>query len=87
MSLTSRMSESLIGGYWQAWELWVYAYFPALAPEPVEETLSTVPFSQVYDGQLRRRTRENFMFFLEYFYVVASHEITWKPWDAIPSGL
>ncbi|XP_028072350.1 protein MAINTENANCE OF MERISTEMS-like [Camellia sinensis] len=87
MSSTSRMCESLIGGYWRAWELWVYAYFPTLAPEPVEETLATIPFSDVYDGQLCRRTRESFMFFRQFFDTVMAHEITWQPWDAIPSRL
>ncbi|GMP96915.1 hypothetical protein CsSME_00045348 [Camellia sinensis var. sinensis] len=90
MSSTSRRSGSLIGGYWRAWE--VYAYFPALGPELVEEVPGTVLFSRVYDGQLRRRTWENFMFFHQYFDVVAAHEvtqnkITWQPWAMIPSGL
>ncbi|GMP75017.1 hypothetical protein CsSME_00032242 [Camellia sinensis var. sinensis] len=87
MSSTSRMCGRLIGGYWRAWELWVYAYFPTLAPEPVEETLATVPFSDVYDGQLRRRTRESFMFFRQFFDSVTAREITWQPWEVIPSGL
>ncbi|KAL7199812.1 hypothetical protein ACSBR2_022002 [Camellia fascicularis] len=63
MSSTSRMCGTMVGGYWRAWELWEYAYFPTLAPEPIEETPATVLFSRVYDGQLRRRTWENFMFF------------------------
>ncbi|KAL7236579.1 hypothetical protein ACSBR1_019801 [Camellia fascicularis] len=67
--------------------LWVYAYFPTLAPEPVEETPATIPFSDVYDGPLRRRTQESFMFFRQYFDTVMAREITWRPWDAIPSGL
>lgn len=32
MSSSSRRSGHLLGGYWRAWELWVYAYFPRLAP-------------------------------------------------------
>ncbi|XP_028063806.1 protein MAIN-LIKE 2-like [Camellia sinensis] len=87
MSSTSRMCGRLIGGYWRGWELWVYAYFPALALEPVEETATTVPFSDVYDSQLRRRTQESFIFFRQYFDMVTAREITWQPWDAIPSGL
>ncbi|GMP94017.1 hypothetical protein CsSME_00043632 [Camellia sinensis var. sinensis] len=87
MSSTSWMRGRLIGGYWQAWELWVYVYFPTLAPEPVKETPATIPFSNVYDGQLRRRTRESFMFFRQFFNTITVHEITWQPWDAISSGL
>lgn len=44
-------------------QLWVYTYFSALALEPVDEVPLTVPLSQVYDGQLCRKTRESFMFF------------------------
>ena len=55
-------------------QLWVYAYFPALAPDPVEETAVTVPFSDVYDGPLRRRTRESFMFFRQYFDTVTARK-------------
>lgn len=43
MSSTSRLSEDFIGGYWRAWKLWVYAYFPTLAPEPIEELPLAVP--------------------------------------------
>ncbi|XP_028080393.1 protein MAIN-LIKE 2-like [Camellia sinensis] len=32
MSSSSRRSGHLLGGYWRAWELWVYAYFLRLAP-------------------------------------------------------
>ncbi|GMP46907.1 hypothetical protein CsSME_00014880 [Camellia sinensis var. sinensis] len=44
MSSSSRLSGQLLGGYWRAWELWVYAYFPRLAPVPDVETLLGVPF-------------------------------------------
>lgn len=64
MSSTSRMCGTLIGDYWRAWELWVYAYYPTLASKPVEETPVTVSFSDVYDCQLHCRTRESFVFFL-----------------------
>ena len=57
-------------------KLWVYAYFLRLAPDPVEETAVTVPFSEVYDGPLRRRTRESFMFFRQYFDTVAAREVS-----------
>ncbi|KAI8032895.1 hypothetical protein LOK49_LG01G03919 [Camellia lanceoleosa] len=86
MSSTFWVCETLIGGYWRAWELWMYAYFSALAPKPIEEIPGTVPFSQVHDGQLRCRTRENFMFFQQYFDTVTAREITWQLWDVIPSG-
>lgn len=65
----------------------MYAYVPTLAPEPVEETPVTVPFSDVYDDLLHRRTRESFIFFLQYFDSVTAREITWQPWGVIPLGL
>ncbi|KAL7256531.1 hypothetical protein ACSBR1_010462 [Camellia fascicularis] len=37
MSSSSRCSVQLLGGYWRAWELWVYAYFQRLAPVPDED--------------------------------------------------
>ncbi|KAL7263401.1 hypothetical protein ACSBR1_001545 [Camellia fascicularis] len=42
MSSTSYMRREQVGGCWRAWELWVYAYFPALAPEEDEEGLSSL---------------------------------------------
>ncbi|GMP41020.1 hypothetical protein CsSME_00011270 [Camellia sinensis var. sinensis] len=45
ISSASRYSGQLLGGYWRAWELWVYAYFPRLAPVPDVETPLVVPFS------------------------------------------
>ncbi|XP_028108458.1 protein MAIN-LIKE 2-like [Camellia sinensis] len=45
MSLSSRCNGQLLGGYWRAWELWVYAYFPRLVPMPDVETPLGVPFS------------------------------------------
>ncbi|KAL7253149.1 hypothetical protein ACSBR1_007637 [Camellia fascicularis] len=52
MSSTSRLRGDLIEGYWRAWELWVYAYFPALAPEPIDKLPLAVPYSRLYDGRL-----------------------------------
>ncbi|GMP99542.1 hypothetical protein CsSME_00046977 [Camellia sinensis var. sinensis] len=49
MSSSSCLSGQLLGGYWRAWELWVYAYFPRLAPVPDVETLLGVPFSHRFD--------------------------------------
>ncbi|KAL7227324.1 hypothetical protein ACSBR1_022212 [Camellia fascicularis] len=42
---------------------------------------------EVYNDQLRRRTRESFMFFRQYFDIVAVHEVTWQPWAMIPTEL
>ncbi|GMP48083.1 hypothetical protein CsSME_00015565 [Camellia sinensis var. sinensis] len=61
--------------------LWVYAYFPTLAPEPVVELPLTVPYSRRYDGQLYRRTLELFLFFRHYFDTVVAHEAT------MPTGI
>ncbi|KAI8018667.1 hypothetical protein LOK49_LG04G02970 [Camellia lanceoleosa] len=50
MSSVSRGSRQLLGGYWRAWELWVYAYFPRLEPVLDTETPLVVPFSCRFDG-------------------------------------
>ncbi|GMP48767.1 hypothetical protein CsSME_00016008 [Camellia sinensis var. sinensis] len=60
--------------------LWVYAYFPALAPEPMEELPPMVPYSWRYDGLCQCRSRESFTFFRYYFNTVAAREIMWQPW-------
>lgn len=57
-------------------QLWVYAYFPTLALELIEELPLAVPYSRRYDGQLQRRTYETFTFFQHYFDMVAAHEVT-----------
>ncbi|GMP61421.1 hypothetical protein CsSME_00023896 [Camellia sinensis var. sinensis] len=49
MSSSSRRSGQLLGGYWRAWELWVYAYFPRLALVPDVENPLGVPFSHRFD--------------------------------------
>ena len=48
-------------------QLWVYTYFPRLAPVPVTETPLVVPFSRRFDGRCTRRPRETFGFFRRYF--------------------
>lgn len=54
----------------------MYAYFPTHAPKPIVETPAIVLFSQVYDGLLRRRTQESFMFLQQYFDTVTVRELT-----------
>ncbi|XP_028125405.1 protein MAIN-LIKE 2-like [Camellia sinensis] len=49
MSSSSCRSGHLLGGYWRAWELWVYAYFPRLAPELEVEMAPVVTSSYRYD--------------------------------------
>ncbi|KAF5934503.1 hypothetical protein HYC85_030674 [Camellia sinensis] len=85
MSSASRGSSQLLGGYWRAWELWVYAYFPRLTPVPVTETPLVVPFSRRFDGRCTRRTRETFSFFRRYFDTITPAEITWQPWAPLPA--
>ncbi|KAI8005047.1 Protein MAIN-LIKE 2, partial [Camellia lanceoleosa] len=74
MSSSSRRSGHLLGGYWRAWELWVYAYFPRLAPEPEVEMPPVVPYSHRYDVRCEQRPRESFLFFHRYFDTVAAAE-------------
>lgn len=57
-------------------QLWVYAYFLTLAPEPVEEIPPIAPYSHRYDGRWLRRTRETFLFFRQYFDIVTMEEVT-----------
>lgn len=87
MSSTSRKRGDRVGGYWRAWELWVYAYFPILAPEPEVEMSPVVPYSYRYDGRCLRRTRETFSFFCRYFDRVITGEITWQPWALMSAGV
>ncbi|GMP93976.1 hypothetical protein CsSME_00043599 [Camellia sinensis var. sinensis] len=85
MSSASRGSGQLLGGYWHAWELWVYAYFPRLAPVPDVETPLVVPFSCCFDVRCVRRPRETFIFFRRYFVTITPAEVTWKPWAPLPA--
>ncbi|XP_028119804.1 uncharacterized protein LOC114317297 [Camellia sinensis] len=87
MSSASCGSGQLLGGYWRAWELWVYAYFPRLAPVPVAEPPPAVPFSSRFDGRCTRRPRETFGFFRRYFDTITPTEITWRPWASLPSAM
>ncbi|KAL7213424.1 hypothetical protein ACSBR2_016030 [Camellia fascicularis] len=87
MSSSSRCSGQLLGGYWRAWELWVYAYFPRLAPVPDEETPLDVPFFRCFDVRCVRRPRETFIFFRRYFDTITVAEITWQPWALLPAAV
>ncbi|KAF5933114.1 hypothetical protein HYC85_029285 [Camellia sinensis] len=87
MSSASRGSGQLLGGYWRAWKLWVYAYFPRLAPVPVAETPLAIPFSSRFDGRCTRRPRETFGFFRRYFDTITPAEITWRPWAPMPAAM
>ncbi|KAI8024567.1 Protein MAINTENANCE OF MERISTEMS, partial [Camellia lanceoleosa] len=55
-------------------QLWIYAYFSTLAPEPEVETPPVVPYSHRYDGRCVRRTRETFSLFRRYFDIVTAVE-------------
>ncbi|GMP24285.1 hypothetical protein CsSME_00001601 [Camellia sinensis var. sinensis] len=83
MSSSSRLSRQLLKGSWQAWELWVYAYFPRLAPLPDEETPLGVPFSHCFDVRCVRRPRESFIFFRRYFDTITAAE----PWALLPAAV
>ena len=56
-------------------QLWVYAYFPRLAPVPDAETPLVVPFSRRFDGRCTRRPRETFSFFRRYFDTITPAEV------------
>ncbi|GMQ10972.1 hypothetical protein CsSME_00053766 [Camellia sinensis var. sinensis] len=68
-------------------ELWVYAYFPTLAPEPEVEMPPVMPHSHRYDNRCLRRTRETFSFFRRYFDTLTALEITWQPLATMPAGV
>ncbi|KAI8027155.1 Protein MAINTENANCE OF MERISTEMS, partial [Camellia lanceoleosa] len=74
MSATSRGWGDLLGGYWRAWELWVYVYFPTLAPKLVVEGPLATPYSLVFEGQHRPRPRESLLYLRQYFDTVRSTE-------------
>ncbi|GMQ09419.1 hypothetical protein CsSME_00052805 [Camellia sinensis var. sinensis] len=50
MSATSRGRGNIVGGYWRAWELWVFAHFPTLAPELEVEVPLMIPYSLMFEG-------------------------------------
>ncbi|XP_028123286.1 uncharacterized protein LOC114320314 [Camellia sinensis] len=77
MSVTSHGWGNIVGGYWRAWELWVFAYFPTLAPELEVEVPLTIPYSLVLEGQYRPRARETLPYLRQFFDTVRTTEITW----------
>ncbi|GMP86854.1 hypothetical protein CsSME_00039479 [Camellia sinensis var. sinensis] len=79
MSATSRGRGDLLGGYWRAWELWVYIYFPTLAPKLMVAGPLMTPYSLVFEGRHRPRPRESLLYLRQYFDTVRSSEITWQP--------
>ncbi|GMQ08916.1 hypothetical protein CsSME_00052452 [Camellia sinensis var. sinensis] len=84
MSATSRGRGNIVGGYWRFWELWVFAYFPTLAPEVEVEVPLMIPYSLVFEGQYRPRARETLPNLRQFFDTVRPTEITWQPW--VPLG-
>ncbi|KAF5934228.1 hypothetical protein HYC85_030399 [Camellia sinensis] len=55
-------------------QLWVYVYFPTLAPELVVEGPLVTPYSLVFEGQHRPRPRESLLYLRQYFDTVRSTE-------------
>ncbi|GMQ03513.1 hypothetical protein CsSME_00049286 [Camellia sinensis var. sinensis] len=87
MSATSRGRGDLLGGYWRAWELWVYVYFPTLAPELMVAGPLMTPYSLVLEGRHRPRPRESLLYLRQYFDTMRSSKITWQPWAPLGEGL
>ncbi|XP_028103973.1 uncharacterized protein LOC114303031, partial [Camellia sinensis] len=82
MSATSRGRVDLLGGYWRAWELWVYVYFPALAPELEVAGPPMTPYSLVFEGLHRPRPRETLLYLRQYFDTVRHSEARARAADA-----
>ncbi|KAF5933151.1 hypothetical protein HYC85_029322 [Camellia sinensis] len=87
MTATSRGQGDLLGGYWRAWELWVYAYFPALGPELEVAGPLVTPYSLVFEGPHRPRRRESLLYLRQYFDTVRQSEITRQPWAPLGDAL
>ncbi|GMP64430.1 hypothetical protein CsSME_00025713 [Camellia sinensis var. sinensis] len=85
MSATSRGRGDLLGGYWRAWELWVYVYFSTLAPELVVAGPLVTPYSLVFEGQHRPRPRESLLYLRQYFDTVRSTEVKVSD-SSLPEG-
>ncbi|GMP42091.1 hypothetical protein CsSME_00011948 [Camellia sinensis var. sinensis] len=54
--------------------LWIFAYFPTLAPELEVEAPLMIPYSLVFEGQYRPRARENLPYLRQFFDTVRSIE-------------
>ncbi|KAL7181420.1 hypothetical protein ACSBR1_040329 [Camellia fascicularis] len=81
MSSSSRMKRDRVRGYWRAWELWVYAYFLALASELIDEIASAILYLRRYDGRCRCWSCKDisFAFYHRYFDTVVAHETLGLP--------
>ncbi|KAI7979696.1 Protein MAIN-LIKE 2, partial [Camellia lanceoleosa] len=64
--------------------LWVYAYFPTLAPKLKVEAPLEIPYSRRFKGQCRPRPQETLPYLRHYFDIVRATEIIWQPWLAMP---
>ena len=56
-------------------QLWVYVYFPTLAPELVVAGPLMTPYSLVFEGQHRPRPRETLFYLRQYFDTVRTTEV------------
>ncbi|XP_028106146.1 protein MAINTENANCE OF MERISTEMS-like [Camellia sinensis] len=87
ISATSRGRGNILGGYWRACELWIYAYFPTLVPKLEVAMPPMTPYSLVFEGPYRPRPRESFLYLRQYFDTVRPSEITWQPWAPLGRDL
>ncbi|GMP24444.1 hypothetical protein CsSME_00001709 [Camellia sinensis var. sinensis] len=83
MSATSRERGTIIGGYWRAWELLVYAYFPTLALELEVEAPLEISYSHRFEGRCQPRPREALPSLRQFFDTVRATEVSWQPWIAM----
>ncbi|KAI7984231.1 Protein MAIN-LIKE 2, partial [Camellia lanceoleosa] len=74
MSATSSGRGNIVGGYWRAWELWIYAYFPTLAPELEVKVPLEIPYSRRFKGLCQPRTRETLPYLRQFFDIVRPTE-------------
>ncbi|KAI8018339.1 Protein MAIN-LIKE 2, partial [Camellia lanceoleosa] len=79
MIATSRGRGNIVGGYWRAWELWVCAYFPTLAPELEVEAPLEIPYSSRFKGRCRPRAQETLPYLRQFFETVQATE----PWASL----
>ena len=56
-------------------QLWVYVYFPTLAPEMEVVGVLMTPFSLVFEGEHRARPRETLFYLRQYFDTVRTTEV------------
>ncbi|XP_028091796.1 uncharacterized protein LOC114292086 [Camellia sinensis] len=68
-------------------QLWVYVYFPSLAPELEVVGIPVTPYSFIFEGPHRARPRETLVRLRQYFDTVRHSEITWQPWAPLGGDL